>query len=182
MFLAPVALDVAPDEHRAALGPAIEQFPDEPLVWPCFAWTVIEAASRSGLTDKASALAGTIVDRAYGFWDARRPAPGGTNPGISGEYWPFHGRCGGEGYGWGAYTTHFLLHDLIGINPVPGGLEVRPNLPAFLREPGKRYRVDFVLRGRPIAVTIEPIDEGNALVTVDGEQRSTAWGSAVTFS
>jgi hypothetical protein len=182
MLLAPVALDVSSDEHRAALKPVIEAIPDAALVWPCLTWTAVEAAKRTGATETASALAAAVVDRAYRFWDARRPAPGGTNPGIAGEYWPLHGRCGGEGYGWGAYTTRLLLHDLIGIDAIQGGLEIRPNLPAFLREPGKRYRVDFVLRGRPVAITIEPIDAANALVAVDGEERSTAWGSAVTFS
>jgi hypothetical protein len=182
MLLAPIALEVASDGQKAILKPAIEAIPDAALVWPCLTWTAVESATRVGAPETASVLAAAVVDRAYRFWDARRPAPGGTNPGISGEYWPLHGRCGGEGYGWGAYTTHLLLHDLIGINPVPGGIEISPNLPAAFREAGRSYRVETTFRGEPLAIAVEPIDGERTRVTVNGDAREVTWGAVILFA
>jgi len=182
MLLAPVALGLAAAEQVDALRPAVRGVDPDTVVWPMFAWTAIDAASAAGEHDAAAATASAIVDRAYRFWDAPRHAEGRTLPGISCEYWPLSGRCGGEGYGWGAFGVHLVLGVLAGIRVVDGRLAVRPNLPPQLRVPGRRYGVRLTCRGVARTVTLCPLDDGVRVeVDVDGDGATLAWGDEATW-
>lgn len=121
------------------------------------------------------------MDRAYGFWDARRHEPGRTLPGVACEYWPLSGRCGGEGYGWGAFTTHLLLGTLAGLRPEADGLRVRPNLPADLRVPGRAYRVELTVRDSLVRVRLEPTADG-VEVTVNDRLAKLTWGEEARWN
>ncbi len=181
MLLAPLALGVAGPGRLAALGPAVEGIAPAQLTWPMGAWTAVEAARAAGLAERAAELAAAVCERAYGFWDARTAAPGRTLPGIACEYWPTDGRCGGEGYGWGAFTTHLLLRGLAGLEPRPDGLALRPNLPPAWRQPGRSYRLRWRWRGLPLAVAIEPLADERCAVTVNGRRYEIGWGEAVEY-
>lgn len=188
MLLAPVALELAAEERKDALRPAVRAFDTESVVWPMFAWTAVGAALAVGEHDTAARIAGAVVDRAYGFWDARDDAaPAGernvrTLPGIACEYWPPSGRCGGEGYGWGAFTTHLLLGNLVGMGRTADGLRVRPNLPIGLRTPGRRYAVRLTLRGKPVTLALRPGEGGRVAVDADESSVSLHWGEDVSWS
>ena len=140
-----------------------------------FAWTAVDAANAVGDYATAGRIAAAIVGRAYAFWDRRDHAEGHTLPGIACEYWPLSGRCGGEGYGWGAFTTHLVLGVLLGIRPGHDGLHVRPNLPVDLRVPGRRFGVRLVVRGARVVVTVRP-DAAGAAVEVGGRTVWVQWG------
>jgi hypothetical protein len=179
MLLAPLALGL-PHLHPKARE-AIARLDANALTWPMNAWTACAAALAAGKPDKAAELAAAICERAYGFWDARAAQPGRTLPGIACEYWPLDGRCGGEGYGWGAFTTHLLLHVLAGIAPTPHGVRIRPNLPPSWRVPGRRYDVWLRWREQPLEIAIEPLAGGRAAVTVNGHCQEVGWGDEVEF-
>lgn len=178
MLLAPVALGVARPERVAASRPAIASLDAETLTWPVPTWTAVEAAMVAGMPSKASALAWAVCERAYGFWDAREAAVGRTLPGVSCEYWPPSGRCGGEGYGWGAFTTHLVIHTLVGFSCTPEGLVLRPNLPPDWRRPGTGYGLEVRCRGRPLTVALEPLNAERVSVCVNGTRTETRWGEA----
>jgi hypothetical protein len=144
-----------------------------------FAWTTADAATQAGMHDKAAELAAAICERAYRFWDAREARPGHTLPGVSCEYWPPSGRCGGEGYGWGAFTTHLLLHTLVGITPTHEHLHIHPNLPPEWRTPGHHYIVRMHWRDRPLLITLQPLDDGRVAVTVNERREEIGWGDAM---
>jgi hypothetical protein len=182
MLLAPLALGVAAPERVDALRPIVQGIDAATLVWPMGAWTAVEAATAAGLHDTAAELAAAICERAYGFWDARPALPERTLPGISCEYWPPSGRCGGEGYGWGAFTTHLLLHTLVGVTPTHEGLQVRPNVPAAWRVPGRRYSVSLHWREQPVAITLEPLGGERVAVTVNDHKEEVGWGDMVVCS
>ncbi|HEU4326493.1 MAG TPA: hypothetical protein VFS21_25350 [Roseiflexaceae bacterium] len=179
MLLAPLALGVAGPERLAALRPAVETIAPAQLTWPMGAWTAVEAARAAGLPERAAELAAAVCERAYRFWDARTVAPGRTLPGIACEYWPTDGRCGGEGYGWGAFTTHLLLRCLAGLEPHPDGLALRPNLPPAWRQPGRSYRLRWHWRSQPLAIAIEPLPSGRCAVTINNQRHEIAWGEAI---
>jgi hypothetical protein len=181
MLLSPLALDVATSERVEASHSAVQALDAERLVWPMFVWTAVEAAMTAGQTDKAAEIAAAICDRAFGFWDARHIAPGQTLPGISCEYWPPSGRCGGEGYGWGAFTTHLVLHTLIGFDPKRERLEVRPNLPPAWRVAGRSYRALLHARSNPLSITIEPLDGERVRLALNEQVTETSWGRTVLF-
>lgn len=181
MLLAPLALGGATSGQVMASRDAIMSLDAERLVWPMFVWTAVEAAMAAEQSDKAAELAAAICERAYGFWDVRELAAGRTLPGISCEYWPPSGRCGGEGYGWGAFTTHLVLHTLLGLSPRREHLELRPNLPRDWRVAGRSYRALLHVRGRPLAITIEPLDATQARLTVNGYVTETSWGKAISL-
>ncbi len=176
MLLAPIALRL-PQAHPCSH--AVETIDPDTLTWPMIAWTAVEAALAAGMPEKAADLAATICERAYGFWDARRAQPGRTLPGIACEYWPLDGRCGGEGYGWGAFTTHLLLHGLVGLAPAPDRLRIRPNLPLAWRAAGRRYTVHLHWRERPLVLTIAPLDAERVAVTVNERREEIRWGAEV---
>ncbi|MGH2561155.1 MAG: MGH1-like glycoside hydrolase domain-containing protein [Thermomicrobiales bacterium] len=182
MLLAPVALGVASAERVAAMTARIAAISADELVWPGPTWTAIDAARHAGSMATVAALAGAVCDRAYRFRDVRRQEDGRTMPGVTCEYWPLHGRCGGEGYGWGAFTVHLLLHDLLGLSPTPDGLCVQPNLPAELRVPGRSYRLRWTYRGTTLVVAVEPVDEKSVRVRVDEQMATVAWGEACMFA
>ena len=176
MLLAPAALGVASGERLTALAPALQAIDPEQLTWPMLAWTAVEATLAAGLFDTAAELAAAVCERAYRFWDARVAHPDRTLPGISCEYWPPGGRCGGEGYGWGALTAHLLLRAILGVDPTPGALHLRPNLPPAWRAPGRRYRAELSWRGRRLRLDLAPLGGGRVAVTVDGRREELAWG------
>jgi len=182
MLLAPLALGVAPAEHAAASRRQVQAVGLDDVTWPMFAWTAVEAAMAAGLPDKASHLAWAICDRAYGFWDARVVQPQRTLPGISCEYWPASGRCGGEGYGWGAFTIHLLIHTLVGFTPTDDGVTLRPNLPAAWREPGHRYTLHLWLRDQPVTISLQPLPDQRVRVLVNGHSTDIAWAEAVSYA
>lgn len=179
MLLAPPMLGLADPARAEALRRRIDAIDPDALVWPVLTWTAVEAAIAVGRTDRAAGLAAAVCDRAYRFWDAREPGEGRTLPGIACEYWPPHGRCGGEGYGWGALTTHLLAHVLIGLTPRADALLLRPNLPPDSRRPGRRYGLTLRWRERPIAVTLEPLDGHRVQVTLNGTVTDVAWGAQI---
>lgn len=179
MLLAPLALGVADEARIAALRPVVAALDADTLTWPMFAWTAVEAALAADLPDVAAELAWAVCERAYSFWDARTTHSEGTLPGIACEYWPLDGRCGGEGYGWGAFTTHLLLHVLLGMTPTRKGLLIRPNLPTAWRVAGRRYGVQLDWRERPVTIVILPLDQARARVEIDGRTAEVAWGEAL---
>jgi hypothetical protein len=174
MLLAPLALGLAGPAETDALRAAIRATDPADLVWPMFAWTAVDAARAAGEHGTAATVAADIVDRAYRFWDARTADDERTLPGIACEYWPLSGRCGGEGYGWGAFGVHLLLGVLVGARFVDNRLLVRPNLPPELRVPGRSYEVRLTHRGRPVPVTLRPRADG-CDVDVAGRTVALAW-------
>ncbi|HLF28819.1 MAG TPA: hypothetical protein VJG32_21030 [Anaerolineae bacterium] len=176
MLLAPVALDVARPERAAALRTTIEAIDADELTWPMLAWTATEAALNVGARDRAAALAGAVCERVYRFWDARQREEGRTSPGVACEYWPLNGRCGGEGYGWGAFTTHLIMHTLIGLSFSATGVALRPNLPLDWRAPGRRYSLRWHIHNQPLVLTLEPQTNGQVRVTVNDHTTEAAWG------
>lgn len=182
MLLAPAALRVATAERLTALVPALQAIDPQQLTWPMLAWTAVEAALAADRFDQAAELAAAVCERAYGFWDVRPARADRTLPGISCEYWPVDGRCGGEGYGWGAFTTHLLLRGLLGFEPDPGALHLRPNLPPAWRVPGRRYAAEISWRGRRLRIELEPLDGRRAAVTVDGRRAECGWGERLAVA
>lgn len=181
MLLAPLALGVARPERAAALRPAIAALDAARLEWPMFAWTALEAAFRVGLPEKAAEIAAVLCERAYRRWDARTHTGEQTLPGIAAEYWPLAGRGGGEGYGWGAFTTHLLLHGLLGLALTPAHLQVRPNLPVEWRRPGQRFGLKWCCRGKALDISLEPHPDGQVEVTVSQDRRKAAWGQVLAY-
>ncbi|ASW55284.1 hypothetical protein CIK06_15565 [Plantactinospora sp. KBS50] len=184
MLWAPLGLGLAGSAPAAALRAAVRAVDPTDLVWPMFVWTAVDAAQALGEHEVAAAVAGDVVERAYRFWDARDTDEERTLPGVACEYWPTSGRCGGEGYGWGAFGVHLLLGVLVGARIVGDRLLVRPNLPAALRVPGRAYRVRLAHRGRPVTITLRPRQDGvdvdvdgadGADVDVDGRTVSLGW-------
>lgn len=181
MHLAPLALWITRPEHAAVSLGAIEGTEADALTWPMFAWTATEAALRTGCFDKAAELAWAVCERAYRFWDARRAHPERTLPGIACEYWPPSGKCGGEGYGWGAFTTHLALHVLVGLSFSFGHLFVRPNLPPHWREAGRRYELQWRCRGRPLQIALEPLGTKGVRVSLNGRPIEVGWGERLVY-
>jgi hypothetical protein len=189
MLLAPVALGRAAADRKEALRLAIRAFDGDAVVWPMFAWTAVDAATEVGEYATAERIANAVVSRAYGFWDRRDYSDDGrTLPGIACEYWPESGRCGGEGYGWGAFGTHLLLGVLLGIRPTSEGLRIRPNLPVELRVPGRRYAVRLVVRDTVVVVAVHPDRArgagagAGATVDVGGRTAWVQWGEDTLWS
>lgn len=181
MLLAPLALGVTMPAQIAALGPALQRLRAEAQEWPMGAWTATESLLAAGMTQHAAEIAAAVCDRAYGFWDAREAMPDRTLPGVACEYWPTNGRCGGEGYGWGAFTTHLLLRVLLGIMPENGALQVRPNLPPRWRKVGTRYGVHLPqFLAEPLL--IEPLGADRVAVTVGTTRHELAWGEGVVVA
>jgi len=160
MHLAPAALGIVDPNAVAALRATLTTINSDDLVWPMFVWTPVLAAHHLQDPDRAADLAAAVVDRAYRFWDAR-PYDGRANmPGIASEYWPLTGRCGGEGYGWGAFTTELLLGSLVGVDVTADALTLRPCLPRKLHTPGARYGVEITIRGHHLQILLEPRGDG----------------------
>ncbi len=181
MLLAPVALGLASGGHIETLRASIGATDADTVVWPMFAWTAVDAALAVGDDTTATRIASAVVDRAYRCWDSRDHVEGRTLPGIACEYWPLSGRCGGEGYGWGAFTTHLLLGVLVGLRPSVDGITVRPNLPTELRTPGRRYAVQTTLRGTSLEVSLRPTPAG-VEVDLAGRSVTLGWGEEAHWS
>jgi hypothetical protein len=182
MLLAPLALGVTRDGRASALRPAIAAIDPAQIEWPMGIWTAVAAAEQAGMQDVAAELAWAIVDRAYRFWDARQHRPDRTLPGVACEYWPVSGRCGGEGYGWGAFGVHLVLHTLLGFTPAKDGLRLRPNLPAAWRVAGRRYAAQLHWRDRELLVELAPLGPERARVTIGDHAAEIAWGAEIVYS
>lgn len=180
MQAVPLALGVARADQASdvSLADWLGRLVADRPVWPMFAWTGAEALRAAGRLDEAGALAHAVIDRAYGFRDARRADPGLPIPGICAEYWPADGRGGGEGYGWGAFTTHLLLSGIVGIRHARSGTRIQPWLPAGWRGPGSAYGVTLTQGGRTRRITIRPQTDGFEL-DVDAVTTRGAWGDAL---
>ena len=176
MQLAPVALGLAAPERVDALRPKIRALADEPYLWPMFVWTAVDAALYAGESSIAADVATATLDRAYRYWDSRDYDEEGRLPGVACEYWGLDGRCGAEGYGWGAFGVHLVIRALIGFKPEGVGFSLTPNLPEHLLQSGARYgigdlrmgaarlRLDYLVTGEGdgIEVTVtstEPLSE-----------------------
>jgi hypothetical protein len=178
-MLVPLALRL-PQTHPSQR--ALEAIDAAMLTWSMSAWIAIEAMVAADMLEKAAELAAAVCERAYGFWDARLAQPGRTLPGIACEYWPLDGRCGGEGYGWGAFTTHLLLHILVGFTPAPDRLSIRPNIPRSWRVAGRRYAVQLYWRERPLALVLEPLDAERVTVIMNERREAIEWGATITIA
>jgi len=161
MQLVPVALRVALPERVAALRSVIEKLERDSYLWPMFVWTAVEAALAAGEPAVASRIAADTVDRAYRYWDAPVFEDGRPLPGISSEYWGTDGRCGGEGYGWGAFGIHLLLRVIVGFRPEEEGFSLTPNLPTELLLPSRSYAVrNLHYRGTPLELCYRVLGDG----------------------
>ena len=141
MQLAPVALGLAGQEQVDALRPKIRKLAADAYLWPMFVWTAADAALYAGELAVAADVASATVDRAYRYWDSRDYSEAGRLPGVTCEYWGLDGRCGAEGYGWGAFGIHLVIRTLIGFEPKGNGFALTPNLPKSLLRPGSRYGI-----------------------------------------
>lgn len=178
MLATPLALGVTDDAQRAAAAPWLgglvrggeydgrTDLGSALLAWPMFAWTAVDACLAVGAFSTAADITSQVVDRAYRFWDDRRARPGQTLPGVACEYWPEHGACGTEGYGWGAFGTHLLLHAIVGFTPRPEGFTLQPNLPRSWRG---RYELRLWVRGHLRRIVLTAPDDDAVEVDVDGE-------------
>lgn len=154
MQLAPVALGLAGSDRVETLRPTIARLADDAYLWPMFVWTAVEAATHAGEHDTAAAIAFATAERAYGYWDAREFNEEGRLPGVTCEYWGLDGRCGAEGYGWGAFGVHLVIGTLLGFRPQPRSFSLTPNLPRSWLTPGKRYAISN-LRSGPALIDLE---------------------------
>lgn len=142
MQLAPVALGLAPTEHVAALRSQIDTLDQTLYEWPMFVWTAVDAALAAEQPELATRIAHTTVERIYRLWDARERGVDDRLPGVTCEYWGRDERCGAEGYGWGAFGVHLLLHVLFGFTPEGRyRFSLTPRLPPSWLQPGRCYRV-----------------------------------------
>ena len=178
MLYAPYALGVAHPARLEAGRTQIDAHPEHPHEWPMLAWTTIEAAEQLGLLERAARMSRAVAERAYTFWDARELSAERTLPGIAAEYWPAHGRCGGEGYGWGAFSLHFILKSLLGYAPTKVGLRLRPNLPTDWRIPSSAYSAQLHHHGRLLEISLEPLPDERCAVTLNGRRADLRWGEA----
>ena len=141
MQLAPLALGLAPAERLEPLRDTVTSLSDDAYLWPMFVWTAVDAAVGAGEHEVAATIAHDTVDRAYGYWDSREFSEEGRLPGVTCEYWGLDGRCGAEGYGWGAFGIHLVIGTLVGFRPGGGSFSLTPNLPRAWLVPGRRYVV-----------------------------------------
>ena len=142
MQLAPVALGLAGQAKVDTLRPKIRELAADTYLWPMFVWTAADAALEAGELAVAADIASTTVDRAYRYWDSRDYSEEGRLPGVTCEYWGLDGRCGAEGYGWGAFGIHLVICTLIGFKPQGNGFTLAPNLPESFLQSGTRYGID----------------------------------------
>lgn len=180
MLCSPYALGVAPTEHQEAGRTALAALDPQGGVWPMFLWTEVLAAEHLGRDDLAANFARNVIERTYRFWDAWEADPLRTLPGVSCEYWPQHGRCGGEGYGWGAFLVHILLHHLVGYRPTATALRVRPNLPEAWRD-GRQLRVRLNHHGTSLRLQLSG-GRDRCQLSVNGLSHTLAWGEALTLT
>ncbi|HEX2865161.1 MAG TPA: hypothetical protein VHN99_11375, partial [Deinococcales bacterium] len=182
MLFTPWALGVAEAAHAAAGRERLAKLDGRGEVWPMFVWVTTEAAWALGEKERAAELAAAVIERAYARWDAREPVPGRAQPGVASEYWPHDRPSGGEGYGWGAFTTHLLFSTLLGYRPEEDALTLTPNLPAAWRQAGRTYGARLTHHGRPVAIRLEPLDGQRLRLKVNGRILDAAWGEAVRLN
>ncbi len=179
MLTAPFALQVAPEAHHPAGRAEIGALDARGGVWPMFVWTEVLAAETLGLHERAARTLGHVIERVYRRWDAREEGPDRTLPGVACEYWPHHDRCGGEGYGWGAFLTHLLLRHLVGHRPAQHAFLLQPNLPPELRD-GRTLGVQLTHHGHRVHLTLRG-DPHHCHVTVNGRPSTLTWGETLTL-
>lgn len=179
MLLAPIALGVGSADQLETMSSTVAEIDTDSLVWPMNVWTPALAATTLDRVDVAGRIATDLIDRAYRHWDSRTYDGTTTLPGVACEYWPLHGRCGGEGYGWGAFTVELLITHVIGLRVTDDGVQIRPWLPGSLRRPGAGYAVTLTVRGRRLrfVINVEP-DDQLTVTGPDGQVRRAADGAA----
>lgn len=162
MQLAPVALGIAREERAQALRERISRLDGDHYLWPMFVWTATDAALALGELETAARIAADTIDRAYRYWDAVQHEEGKPLPGITSEYWGLDGRCGAEGYGWGAFGIHLLLRTIIGFRiGEDHAFELVPNLPEELLHQGREYRIANVpYQGAMLTMRYHVLEEG----------------------
>ena len=166
MRLAPVALGLAAQTRVDTLRPKIQELAADAYLWPMFVWTATNAALEAGEPAVAADIASATVDRAYRYWDSRDYTEEGRLPGVTCEYWGLDGRCGAEGYGWGAFGVHLVIHTLIGFEPQERGFSLTPNLPESFLRSGARYGINN-LRVGPTRLEVDYlVAEGGLEVTI----------------
>ncbi len=164
MQLAPVALGLASAERLEASRNVVERLPADDYLWPMFVWTAVDAAHEAGAAEVAARIVRATLDRAYGAWDRREPAPDDPLPGVTCEYWGTEGRFGAEGYGWGAFGVHLVFRSLLGYRPLEDGFELRPNLPDDW--PDGRYEVTNVNAGTCSVDVVLEVRDGTVEATI----------------
>lgn len=148
-----------------------------PLAWPLVAWTALEAARRAGALPPLLDDLFALQDAAYRDADTAEAGPGRLLPGVAGEFWSHSGRGGTEGYGWGAAGILWIVREYLGLREPDWAaaddvaFHLAPALPAPLRQPGRRYRLDNLpLRGRRLDLEVRV--EGADLLSVGVRLRS----------
>ena len=122
-----------------ALSATVARLAEDAYLWPMFVWTATDAATRSGRHVVAATIAHDTADRAYRYWDSREFSEEGRLPGVTCEYWGLDGRCGAEGYGWGAFGVHLVLGTLHTTGAVKTIDRIIDALPGELREQTKSF-------------------------------------------
>ena len=149
MQLAPLALGLAPAGRVEVLRERVQALDQDAYLWPMFVWTATAAASAAGEDAVAATVAFNTVDRAYRYWDSRAFSPEGRLPGVTCEYWGLDGKCGAEGYGWGAFGIHLVIRTLLGFEPdAEGGFCLTPRLPAAWLTPRGTFGIRNLRQGR----------------------------------
>jgi hypothetical protein len=100
------------------------------------------------------------------IWVAREYDPARTPPGDRLRVLAAEWSLRGEGYGWGAFTTHLLL---------------RPDLPLEWRQAGRQHTLHWHSRGRPLAIVLKPLPLARVRVTVNGANREVGWGEELAY-
>lgn len=177
MLLLPLALGQATPEQSLTLTPRVAAITAAGLTWPAPTWVAVLATQRLGRHEAAGDLVAALLERVYRRTDARRPTDG-TLPGVACEFWPERGPCGGEAYGWGAFTVELLLAVVLGLRIDAEGVGLRPALPADLRAPGTVLAVDVTLGGRRHHVVLEPGTDAVAVRGL-GEPATLPWGATL---
>jgi hypothetical protein len=168
MQLAPVALGLAAPARVAALRERIRSLDREPYLWPMFVWSAVDAALAAGEPEVAARIAFDSIERIYTMWDAPDRGIEGRVPGVTCEYWGVDGRCGAEGYGWGAFGLHLLLHVLLGFAPESrDSFSLTLRLPAAWLQAGRSYRVlNLPYQGAVLDFGVSLGDQGPQLTLV----------------
>lgn len=187
MQLAPMALNIAGEERIEALRARIATLAQDAYLWPMFVWTATDAALVAGKPEVASRIAADTIDRAYRYWDARTHEEGRPLPGVTCEYWGTDGRCGAEGYGWGAFGIHLVLRSIVGFKPKEdSSFVLAPNLPDEMLSRGHQYgvtnlaylgvtlHITYLVVEEELEITVSACGKGN-LSVADQQGEALTW-------
>ncbi len=183
-FLAPLMCVSDDPERAASMAHELDYFVEHPagwLEWPSFFFQLCECAWAAGRRDLLRRAVGETAQRVYAHLDAREATEGLPLPGVSAENWLPGGM---EGYGWGATLPVAIIRCLLGIRvrwEQDLVIEVRPNLPDDLVDPGRVYQISpLAFRDVTFSVTCEAGREGTVRVALerldDGADRFSVCG------